>query len=251
MTDTLSNLEHDQMVVCGDFNAVLNNDLDIISGEKHSTKTVKLFNDFADSCGLFDIWRLFNPNDKDFTWSRKINGFFVARKLDYILASENTIDNVFECNIGSILQTDHRCVYIQLKCYNAERGPGYWKMNNALLKDEAYLTLINTLIDNFLVDDTWANEPDDLKWEFLKLRIKEATIHYSKQRAVFKKNHWVDLHAKLKQCEAILVRDPQNEDALNEREHLLVQCALEEQEKTKSAQIRARIKMDIRWRQKH
>jgi exonuclease III len=242
ITDTLSNIEHDQIIVCGDFNAVLNNDLDIISGEKHADKTVQLFNNFVDNCGLSDTWRLFNPNDRDFTWSRKINGMFVARRLDYILTSDDIVDNICECNIASIPQTDHRCVYIQLSCCNTERGPGYWKMNNALLKEENFLNLINTTIEDSLAEETVANKPDDFKWEFLKLRIKEAAIQYSKQRAVFKKNHYVELQTKLKQCESVLVHNPQNIDAINEREHLLVQCALEEQEKVKSAQTRARVK---------
>ena len=187
ITNTLSNIEHEQIIVCGDFNTVLNNVLDIISGEKHSAKTVQLFNDFVDNCGLFDIWRLFNPNDKDFTWSRKISGIVVARRLDYILVSENTVDNVCECNIASVPQTDHRCVYIQLKCSNTERGPGYWKINNALLNEKEYVNLINKTVDDFLREDTVVNEPDDLKWELLKLRIKEVTLEYSKQRAIIKK----------------------------------------------------------------
>ena len=47
-------------IVCGDFNCVLDNELDIISGDQHNTRDVNKFNDFVLKSELNDVWRLFN-----------------------------------------------------------------------------------------------------------------------------------------------------------------------------------------------
>ena len=47
-------------IVCGDFNCVLDNDLDIISGDQHNARDVNKFNDFVLKSELNDVWRLFN-----------------------------------------------------------------------------------------------------------------------------------------------------------------------------------------------
>ena len=69
----------DYILVCGDFNCVLKNDVDIISVER----VVLKFNDLLSDCDLHDTWRLFHPEGKEYI-SCKRNPF-VARRLDYIL----------------------------------------------------------------------------------------------------------------------------------------------------------------------
>ena len=240
--DILNNIEYDKLIVCGDFNTVMDNNMDIISGEKHRNNTVESFRKFAKSCNLLDAWRLFNAEQKEFTWSRIVKGALIARRLDYIFLCENTVDDVHECSIFSFPQSDHRCVYVQLKCANFERGPGYWKLNNALLKEKGYVDKINTLIESFNLNDEYKDMPNDVKWELLKLQIKEETIQYSKQRAVKNKNVIIQLQADLDCCERLLAKEPHNQEALHKRESLMFQIDLFEQDKTKSAQTRARMK---------
>jgi len=67
LTNVMQNLHFDDIVLCGDFNCVLNNDSDIISGENHAQGTVTKFNDVLNECNLFDTWRLFNPDIKEYT----------------------------------------------------------------------------------------------------------------------------------------------------------------------------------------
>ena len=67
LTNVMQNMHFDDIVLCGDFNCVLNNDSDIISGENHAQGTVTKFNDVLNECNLFDTWRLFNPDIKEYT----------------------------------------------------------------------------------------------------------------------------------------------------------------------------------------
>ena len=53
-----------------------------------------------------------------------------------------------ECNIQSVASTDHRGCSVLVIFAEIERGPGYWKFNNSLLKDTIFVNQINTVIDN-------------------------------------------------------------------------------------------------------
>ena len=79
LADAIKNINVDYIVVCGDFNCVLKSDLDIISGEKLAERVVLKFNDLLSDCDLHDTWRLFHPEDKEYTWRKK--NPFVARRL--------------------------------------------------------------------------------------------------------------------------------------------------------------------------
>ena len=87
----VTNDNSDRKIICGDYNAVLDNQLDIISGRKHSDALVESFNDLVDECELYDVWRIFNVNNKEYTWSKRSNSGFIARRLDYILVNNNVL----------------------------------------------------------------------------------------------------------------------------------------------------------------
>ena len=91
----IAEIKCDNIIVCGDFNAVLDNDLDIISGDKHPQNVVSALNHFQNTCGLNDSWRLFNPSEKDFSWSRKND--FIARRIDYFFTCDSIFNKLFEC----------------------------------------------------------------------------------------------------------------------------------------------------------
>ena len=104
----LMNFGHEPMVCIGDFNSVLNNDLDVISGEYHDGNVVKEFNTFIEHVGLLDIWRVENPSTKSFTWRN--NSMKSARRLDYIFGTENIMAQFKQVKITSIGFSDHRMI---------------------------------------------------------------------------------------------------------------------------------------------
>ena len=139
------------------------------------------FNDLLSDCDLHDTWRLFHPEDKEYTWCKK--NPFVARRLDCILTNSMLFDKTIEWNIHSVASTDHRGCSLLIKFAEIERGPGYWKFNNSLLKDLAYVHRINTLIDNHTAG--LENKSDyQIEWELLKVKIRDFTRSYSKQKSI-------------------------------------------------------------------
>ena len=48
--------------ICGgDINIVKNNEMDIISGNKHDQHVVDKFNQFINELNFVDVWRNYNP----------------------------------------------------------------------------------------------------------------------------------------------------------------------------------------------
>ena len=126
-------------------NTVISNSMDIVSGRPHSKVEVEKFNEVITSLDLFDVWRGFYPEEKEYTWSRQ--NPFIARRLDYCFASENFLQMCASCEILSVPFTDHRAVSLDVCSSSFVRGPGYWRFNNSLLKEQAFIDKMNNLLE--------------------------------------------------------------------------------------------------------
>ena len=172
LNNVISNITAEGLLICGDFNCVLDNKLDIISGGAHSNVLVPTFHNVIYSHDLYDVWRLFHPQEKQYTWSKK--NPFIARRLDYILSNSELFNRTIVANIHSLPSTDHRGCAITVKLTNCERGPGQWKFNNSLLKNIDFVSKMNTLINEHV--SSIEKESDyQLEWEMLKVKIKSFT----------------------------------------------------------------------------
>ena len=60
-------------------------------------------------------------------------------RLDFFLVSEESFEFVYDNCVVSGYRTDHSGT--TLKFNNNERGNGYWKFNDSLLKDNEYIQL--------------------------------------------------------------------------------------------------------------
>ena len=65
----------------GDFNSVINNDLDIVSGNPHCTQDVQRFRQTMSRLNVIDVWRVLHADEKAYTWS-------MALRLDYCFVIE-------------------------------------------------------------------------------------------------------------------------------------------------------------------
>ena len=66
-----------------------------------------------------------------------------------------------------------------------EKGNGFWKLNNSVLKDEEYKFIINKPRENYLTSITKENNYDiRLIWDVLKNEIKDLTIEYCKNKSI-------------------------------------------------------------------
>ena len=241
LRNTIDNLnrEDDPLVILGDFNTVMHNKQDIITGEQHSKKEVEALNQLTTDLELHDSWRTLHPEDKDYTWSR--NQPFTARRIDYIFISGSLLPYMEQSNIISLAHSDHRAVHTSLAFHNYKRGPSYWKFNNSLLKDTTYIDQINTTIHNFSKEN--AQLHPHAKWELCKIKLKEVSISYSKRKQQNKRDKTRKLQQKLTQVESKIATDTQNTELRAELIRLKTELELHNLAHAQGAQIRSRTKL--------
>jgi exonuclease III len=240
LENTIMKYDLHNVIMMGDFNSVLNNKQDIISGNPHNTLEIKHFVNMVSTLRLHDCWRIIHPDEKDFTFNR-LNPP-VARRLDYCLVSEEIIADIVFCEHLTVAQTDHKAVVIELNKIEFQRGPGYWRFNNSFLKDTDFVHNLNTFIENTLEFEDISSLPAPEKWDLLKIEIRDFCIEYGKMKSRERAKELLVIQTNIKETEKRLVKDPNNEE-LN-REYLLLKQKLElvQLHKAKGAQIRSRIK---------
>ena len=234
--------EEENIILGGDFNCPLNTILDKKGGILTPRKSVvSIINSIQGDLDLIDIWRVKNPNTKSYTWSQ--NSPMILCRLDYWLISNNLHDLTTSTDIIPAIKTDHSAISLELNNNdNQIKGPGLWKMNCALLKDDHYVDDIKSKIPVWLAEGYKDLSDNRNIWDWLKYNIRAHAIQHSKQRAkerIEKENHLQEKYSKAK---TEFEGDPNNlnGDILNSAKEDL---ELFYEEKVKGIIIRAR----ARW----
>jgi len=231
--------ENYQLVIGGDFNLVLNPDLDKKGGLLNTKirareRLIELIEEF----NLIDVWRVMNPDKKRFTWRQKMPQ--IHCRLDYFLISDTLQDNTHEVDILPAFKSDHSSIIINLRKTEQElKGKGYWKFNNLLLNEETFVNEMHDKIDVWKEDGKHFG-PVQL-WEWIKYNIRNFCIDYSKERAKKRRDEIKILEEKCKQIEEII--DEQDRNDHTEYSNLKQQLEKFMTEKTEGTILRAK----ARW----
>lgn len=136
---------NDNIIIGGDFNSILNVDLDKSGGIlKLKENVVDNINTIKDVFDLVDVWRFYHPTEHRYTWRQ--NRPLIQCRLDYFLISNNLLEYVKLSDIIPGIRTDHSAILINLQLQNnPKRGSGHWKFNNSYLEDEVYISELNNL----------------------------------------------------------------------------------------------------------
>lgn len=175
------NFPWDSVVIAGDFNFVFNLDLDKKGGNLHTNFNARnSCHNLMNCYDLVDIWRERNPHNQRFTWTSSITNDIHCR-LDFFLISRSLMYSTRNATITPSLNSDHSMINLDLSIDNEQRGPGFWKFNNALLNDIEYLTMVTDIIDN--VKNACVNNNPVYTWDYMKYSIRKSTVTYSKCKA--------------------------------------------------------------------
>ena len=197
LNQQLEEFAHDTIVIGGDFNCALTSN-DKKGGKPVSKKSAVIHevNTLCDLYNLSDTWRNLNNDKQCYTWRTK--SFKIQCRLDLFLVSQELIQLAKKCDIVYAPESDHSAVSLVLQSHrlNQKRGPGFWKFNTALLKDETYVTALKINIPIFKEK---YNEVHDLglKWDLIKMEIRGFTIKYSKRKAKKNRDEEKLLHKKV------------------------------------------------------
>ena len=167
-------------IIVGDFNLVLDVDLDRKNTYNNNNKSKDKLEDIMDEFCLKDVWRIRNENSKEYSWFKK-GDILKASRIDFALVSGGLDHYLKEiCYISSV-KTDHRAIYMVVELNYGERGAGFWKFNNMLLQDKNFVASMN---EEIMVNlELLHNKKPKEKWEILKQRIKKYSVDYARKKA--------------------------------------------------------------------
>ena len=134
--DHLRDFQCDDIIIGGDFNLVLDIDIDKKGGlAKTRTKAVNVIKYHMAELDLVDVWRVLNPDGRSrCTWRHQKPE--IHCRLDFLLVSQSLTCNATTSDILAGFKTDHSLI----------TGPGFWKLNTSLLERDGYVKQIKTAI---------------------------------------------------------------------------------------------------------
>ena len=171
-------------IACGDFNTVVDPVIDRFGCNPTSPWAYnwpRSLHDFTHELDLHDIWRLRHPNNRSYTWHRA-NGSQASR-LDMFWVSSSLLSHVIDVSIYPFFRSDHSYVFLQLTLPSLpRRGPGVWKLNASLLKDDAYKQKIQAFWQAWQLEKVTFPSLA-VWWDAGKNRIRALSRRYSQQLA--------------------------------------------------------------------
>ena len=223
----------DHLMMMGDFNIVMNNSLDIVSGDYHNKKFVESFNNVVNELLLIDIWRLMHGNKKEFTWSK--SNPFIARRIDFIFTSESIVPFCKFSDINFLGFSDHKGVILHTDFSTFKRGPSTYKFNINLLKNKNF---VDEVIKEITRIETLDLDPH-LCWDYIKVMIRDKGMSYGKILASNKRNEKKMLIDQIKDCENSLMHSPDDEQTLRDYSRAKAKYEIIEISEAEGARIRS------------
>ena len=173
----LSNFSKHDVVLAGDWNLVLNDQLDKDGDPVHTNSASKeCLKSYINEFNLIDVYRELNPSRK--TYTRTQSQPYTATRLDFFLTGINLRHHIKTANVDASVKSDHKIVTITLNLDSEEWGRGYWKLNSDILLDNDYTESIKEVINDFLLTNPEGHVSPHILWESLKCVVRGETIKY-------------------------------------------------------------------------
>ncbi len=230
------------LIVGGDFNAVLGPlDYQVTKSHHSNIKACDMISNLMDEFNLCDIWRSLHPNLRQYT--RHQQKPRVLSRLDYILVSDDLIDNCIKSKIIPGVQSDHSVVTLDFNDGLPSKGRGFWKLNTSYLHhDSDFVNLVKTKIQDFKDFHKDVDCNPNILWDSLKCTIAGVCMEYCARK---KKERVADKMKLMDDIDKIKIKisdDPSNETLITSLESLEVELNKILDYETKGLIIRSRTK---------
>ena len=165
-------------------------------------ESVAILEEINEKCDMVDIWRIRNPDKRIYTWRQK-KPIVIHSRIDRIYISDTMQYNVFKTDIIPGIRSDHSAVTMSIKPTKGmgNSGPSFWKFNNSLLKNENFTTGLKSYIETELAEQCESFQSKQVKWEYMKYKIKTWSIAESKKIARQRRKTETELQEKIKDLE--------------------------------------------------
>lgn len=187
------------LIVGGDLNLVSDANVDRSGNPLASDRTSSAaFSEMRRSLALTDVWRLVNPEKRQYTFYSNAHNTY--SRIDYLLISSTHTMNIIDTEIHSILISDHAPLSMTFSpVFNYQHRTKQWRFNNSLLQDEEFVSLISQRISEFFEINMPSVPSIQTVWEAFKVTCRGWIIAYSSTKRKLRNEK------KKKQLEAIRV----------------------------------------------
>ena len=165
-------------------------------------------------------------------WTRIDKKSSKKSRLDYIFASEKLVCDMKDTKLIMPVKSDHKAVMTVLTLNQLKRGPGYFKLNAEILKDDNTKHIIINMINNLKLN--YADKNPCLLWEMIKIESREILMTISKERAKNRKRLRLELETKLEEI------DRETNTNIEHREQIQLELDKYYESEARGVQIRAR-----------
>lgn len=166
-----------QIILAGDWNVTLE-DQDRRNCNELRTSLVSKLKQMLTQHQLSDVWRLFNPDRKQFTYRGLQQNRPMAR-LDRIYVKKKDLNVVTSIQIVPAF-SDHSSVVLKFINSKLKYKPPYWKMDTTILNSEEYKEIINNILEHFEEKSQQQTCNINKLWDQLKEEVKTASQRFTK-----------------------------------------------------------------------
>ena len=178
VTSSIPDVNSHSLIFGGDLNCTINPSLDRSSPKsKTPTKMARILSSFMHQIGCSDPWRFLFPQSRVFSFFSPVHHSY--SRIDYLFIDNALLHLVKNIEYSTIVESDHAPVILDLSFpFNiSDRAP--WRLDSALLTDDAFCQMISTAIDNFLETNRKDDVSPSLLWQTFKVVIRGDIIAYT------------------------------------------------------------------------
>ena len=126
----------------------------------------------------------------------------------------NLNDLVKSSEIIPAPRTDHDEIWLEIgELENEQKGPGYWKMNCSMLKDEEYVSNVTEMLPVWTAEGRKELSDSRNVWDWIKYNIRAHAINYSNKKAKERNARELNLQDELKKAKQEYETTPSDSNA--------------------------------------
>lgn len=240
MSNIINELSTDgHTIIGGDFNTVLNPEIDKIGGVKPNPACANIINNFINDNELIDIWRAKHGQEKRYTW--KQNNPHILCALDYWLIPVNFDAATNFVKILTVPKTDHLAVHMRISLDNVNKGSNYWKFNKKWLSNDKFVSGINIMLDE-CISMYRSNLSQAELWNLCKNNIRSFSIDFARDSNHHHKCKIADIEHKLQMAYVNIGKYPNDDEVKKAYNYLKFQYEVLNEHYMKGLQIRSKTK---------
>lgn len=157
------------LICAGDFNLLLNSQLDSNNIYRRNSSTDKRIKRMLADLGLIDMWRPFHGSTPGFTFYSARHS--VYSRIDYCFMYNRELNRVKNCRIGQQDFSDYSGVYLTLRLDGRLRKT-LWRPNTGMLNDTIFVKEMTTDFTQYLQDNNNGETNPSIVWDAAKAVLR-------------------------------------------------------------------------------